>query len=218
MNRTPSATRIFFDGMSSTYDDDLLELGWSPVDVCRRWPIEVSAGDEVLDAGCGTGSLALEWARQGAAVTAFDLSPKMVRRARRRLRGTGARVEVGDLSGVWPCESARFSRAVCFGALEFVPNLRGAFQELARVLRVQGRALVSVEDVGDVDGNPLDREELRYGQFPLWRRERQDVIDALPDVLRVVRIERAQAYHVEDQGFTAAYWVLELERVAPGAP
>lgn len=44
-------------------------------------------GRRVLDAGCGTGALALEAARRGAQVTAIDLSPKLVGLAAERAGG-----------------------------------------------------------------------------------------------------------------------------------
>ncbi|MFJ4970315.1 trifunctional class I SAM-dependent methyltransferase/NUDIX hydrolase/VOC family protein [Streptomyces sp. NPDC088755] len=51
---------------------------------------------DVLDLGCGTGSLALLTAGQGHRVTAVDRSPRMAERARAKLAGTGAEVLVGD--------------------------------------------------------------------------------------------------------------------------
>jgi magnesium-protoporphyrin O-methyltransferase len=42
-------------------------------------------GARVLDAGCGTGALAIEAARRGASVVAIDLSPTLVQLARDRL-------------------------------------------------------------------------------------------------------------------------------------
>ena len=51
------------------------------------------AGRRVLDAGCGTGALAVEAARRGAEVVAIDLSPTLVDLARERSRrdlGAGA--------------------------------------------------------------------------------------------------------------------------------
>jgi magnesium-protoporphyrin O-methyltransferase len=42
-------------------------------------------GVSILDAGCGTGALAIEAAKRGAAVTAIDLSPQLVAVARQRL-------------------------------------------------------------------------------------------------------------------------------------
>lgn len=51
-------------------------LSWLPEDL---------RGRRVLDAGCGTGALAVEAARRGADVVAIDLSPKLVELARRRM-------------------------------------------------------------------------------------------------------------------------------------
>jgi len=41
-------------------------------------------GKRILDAGCGTGALAVEMARRGAEVLAVDLSPQLIELARRR--------------------------------------------------------------------------------------------------------------------------------------
>ena len=51
-------------------------LSWLPADL---------RGQRVLDAGCGTGALAVEAARRGADVVAIDLSPTLVNLARERL-------------------------------------------------------------------------------------------------------------------------------------
>jgi magnesium-protoporphyrin O-methyltransferase len=50
-------------------------LAWLPGDLY---------GKRVLDAGCGTGALAVEAARRGARVTAVDLSPTLIGLARER--------------------------------------------------------------------------------------------------------------------------------------
>ena len=50
-------------------------LDWFPEDL---------RGCRVLDAGCGTGALAVEAARRGARVTAIDLSPTLIELARAR--------------------------------------------------------------------------------------------------------------------------------------
>ena len=51
-------------------------LSWLPDDL---------RGHRVLDAGCGTGALAVEAARRGADVVAIDLSPKLVELAKQRM-------------------------------------------------------------------------------------------------------------------------------------
>jgi magnesium-protoporphyrin O-methyltransferase len=50
-------------------------LSWLPVDL---------RGTRILDAGCGTGALAIEAARRGAEVVAIDLSPTLVGLAHER--------------------------------------------------------------------------------------------------------------------------------------
>jgi magnesium-protoporphyrin O-methyltransferase len=55
-------------------------LGWLPADL---------AGQRVLDAGCGTGVLAMDLAGRGAAVLAIDLSPTLVGHARERAEAAG---------------------------------------------------------------------------------------------------------------------------------
>ncbi len=67
-------------------------LSWLPTDL---------RGQRVLDAGCGTGALAVEVARRGAHVVAIDLSPTLIGLARERqphFLGVGSiEFRVGDL-------------------------------------------------------------------------------------------------------------------------
>ena len=65
-------------------------LGWLPADL---------HGKRVLDAGCGTGALAVIAAQRGAEVVAIDLSPTLVGVARDRMPG-GLRIDwrSGDMT------------------------------------------------------------------------------------------------------------------------
>jgi len=66
-------------------------LSWLPDDL---------AGKRVLDAGCGTGMLAVEAARRGANVVAVDLSPKLIALATERIAGVSpghVEFRVGDM-------------------------------------------------------------------------------------------------------------------------
>jgi ubiquinone/menaquinone biosynthesis C-methylase UbiE len=64
-------------------------------------------GDAVLDLGCGTGMLAMAFARQGMTVTAMDPEPAMLEEARHRAQAAGLEVtfrpggsqELGDTKG-----------------------------------------------------------------------------------------------------------------------
>ncbi|CAM3803232.1 magnesium protoporphyrin IX methyltransferase [Polynucleobacter antarcticus] len=53
-------------------------------DIIARLP-ESLQGKRILDAGCGTGALALELAKKGAHVTAVDLSPNLIELAKERI-------------------------------------------------------------------------------------------------------------------------------------
>ncbi|QWE30056.1 magnesium protoporphyrin IX methyltransferase [Polynucleobacter sp. Adler-ghost] len=46
---------------------------------------ESLAGKRILDAGCGTGALALELAKKGASIVAIDLSPNLIELAKERI-------------------------------------------------------------------------------------------------------------------------------------
>ena len=71
------------DAMRSTL------LDWLPLDL---------SGRRLLDAGCGTGALAVEAARRGAEVVAVDLSPTLVALARDRAgANSGIDFRSGDM-------------------------------------------------------------------------------------------------------------------------
>lgn len=75
-------------------------------------------GLRVLDAGCGTGTLALELAARGAEVVAVDLSPRLLALARARAAEVGLaeriRFQAGDMLDP---ELGRFDRVVAMDSL-----------------------------------------------------------------------------------------------------
>ena len=78
-------------------------------------------GRRILDAGCGTGALAVEAARRGAEVVAIDLSPTLVQLARERLpqdlrSGVHGRVDFrsGDMLDA---SLGAFDHVVCMDSL-----------------------------------------------------------------------------------------------------
>ena len=79
-------------------------------------------GVRVLDAGCGTGALAVELAMRGADVLAVDLSPKLVELARQRYPnriGCGSvRVRVCDMRRPG---KERFDHAGAMGEMSRAP-------------------------------------------------------------------------------------------------
>ena len=100
---------------------------------------------EVLDIGCGPGTLTLLAARHAARVTAIDFSPGMLEQlAARAIREGVQNVEalVMDAQGLeLPDEG--YDAAYSMFVLMFVPDRALALREMVRVLRPGGRALVA---------------------------------------------------------------------------
>jgi 2-polyprenyl-3-methyl-5-hydroxy-6-metoxy-1,4-benzoquinol methylase len=67
----------------------LIEAGDSSTEVSALSPTEALAKARLLEVGCGTGALTLRCARQGAQVTAIDISARMLAVARRRASAAG---------------------------------------------------------------------------------------------------------------------------------
>jgi SAM-dependent methyltransferase len=115
-------------------------------DLDRFWDaLRLRPGARVLDAGCGSGQIAIALADRGARVTGVDLSPEMIRRAAAHASARRVAVDwrVGDLSRLDE-PFAVFDAIVARVALQFVPEVPAALREFRRVLRPGGRLLASV--------------------------------------------------------------------------
>ncbi|OKI12623.1 class I SAM-dependent methyltransferase [Streptomyces sp. CB03911] len=100
---------------------------------------------DVLDAGCGTGSLSVLLARAGHRVTGVDLAPGMVERAGGKLAEAGlpGRFLVGD-AAVPPTGHETFDVVLSRHLLWTLPDPEAAVREWVSRLRPGGR-LVLVE-------------------------------------------------------------------------
>ena len=98
------------------------------------------AGQRVLEVGCGRGvGIEILLSLDAAHVTGFDLDPKMVALAQKRVakHGNRVRVFVGDAEAI-DAPDASFDAVVEYGILHHVPNWPQALKEIARVLRPGG--------------------------------------------------------------------------------
>jgi SAM-dependent methyltransferase len=102
------------------------------------------SGLRVLDAGCGPGALT-EWlTAHGATVTAFDISPEMVRLARARAAGK-ASIIVADLARPFTfAPDASHDLIVASLALHYIADLAPVLAEFHRVLASEGAVVFSV--------------------------------------------------------------------------
>lgn len=115
----------------------------------------IAGGEEVLDVGCGTGTLAVAAARAapGVRVTGLDADSSILARARKRAAGAGLEIGFDEgMSTELPYEDASFDLVLStlfFHHLQDDAKRRTA-AELMRVLRPGGQLVV-----GDL-GRPQD--------------------------------------------------------------
>jgi len=102
------------------------------------------AGKAVLDAGCGTGYLALQLVERGAAVLGVDWSPGMIEVARRQagLHGVDVELRVDDCQTLETVPSASVDALVNNYVLQDLPDLPRALAAFRRVLRPDGFAVI----------------------------------------------------------------------------
>lgn len=103
-------------------------------------PRGILAGKRVLEIGCGRGvGMEILLALGAAHATGFDLDPKMVALAQKRVAkyGSRARVFVGDAEAI-DAAVASFDVVVDYGILHHIPNWPQALKEIARVLKPGG--------------------------------------------------------------------------------
>ncbi|WP_435284469.1 class I SAM-dependent methyltransferase [Streptomyces koelreuteriae] len=153
---------VDWDARAASFDEEP-DHGLRDPGVRRAWSgrlrgwLPGRAGD-VLDLGCGTGSLSLLASEQGHQVTGVDLSPAMVTLAREKLAGRDAVFLVGDAAAP-PIGERRFDAVLVRHVLWALPDPGRALRHWAGLLRPGGR-LVLVEGVwgtADPVGIPAER-------------------------------------------------------------
>jgi ubiquinone/menaquinone biosynthesis C-methylase UbiE len=114
----------------------------------RPSAFDVRGCKRILDAGCGNGRYSkflLRWADPDAFIAGFDLSQRMLKRARRRLHSPRVRHVAADLTKI-PFPSGLFDAVVCGYVLEHLPDPRPGLTELARVMRPGAKMLLLVTE------------------------------------------------------------------------
>lgn len=102
----------------------------------------VRPGDTVVDAGTGTGDLALACLKAGAArVIGLDFARPMLERARDKAHGLPAGFALGDATRL-PLPDASADVWCSAFVVRNIPDLDAALREAARVLRPGGRLAV----------------------------------------------------------------------------
>ncbi|MER6525005.1 class I SAM-dependent methyltransferase [Streptomyces sp. NPDC001508] len=144
-----TAAGVDWDAAAATFDDEP-DHGLRDPGVRAAWAARLGRWlpgrpADVLDLGCGTGSLALLAAERGHRVTGVDLSPAMVDLARAKTAGRDAVFLVGDAAGP-PVGERRFDAVLVRHVLWTLPGPARVLRHWSGLLRPGGR-LVLVEGV-----------------------------------------------------------------------
>jgi SAM-dependent methyltransferase len=113
-----------------------------------------TASDVVLDLACGTGNAALLAASEGAAqVIGVDGAPRLLEVARERADAQGVELDLraGDLLAL-PVDDGVADIVLSVFGVVFAPDPAQALREISRVLRPDGRVLLSAW----VPAGPID--------------------------------------------------------------
>ncbi|MFF1442632.1 class I SAM-dependent methyltransferase [Streptomyces sp. NPDC058295] len=158
----PTAPGVDWDAAAAAFDEEP-DHGLGDPGVRAAWARRLRAwlperGCDLLDLGCGTGSLSLLAAEQGHRVTGVDLSSAMIDLARAKLAGRDAVFLLGDAAAP-PVGEQRFDTLLVRHVLWTLPDPARVLRHWRGLVRPGGR-LVLVEGVwGTVTpvGIPADR-------------------------------------------------------------
>lgn len=142
-------TRRYWDQAAARFDDQP-DHGLRDPNVLRAWTQLLSAAlpfqnGNILDLGCGTGSLSLVLAGLGHAVTGIDLSPEMIATAEAKVASAGLQIQFQVMDAAFPrFPQQQFQAAVCRHVLWALPEPQKVLERWANLL-VPGGSLLLIE-------------------------------------------------------------------------
>jgi SAM-dependent methyltransferase len=138
--------RDFYEGVWAALPEDPEPWAWR-----RRRALLLGAarpGERVLDLGCGGGRFVAALRDAGVEAIGVELAEAALERARRNVPGADLRLVRAD--GSLPLGHGEVDLVWCSEVLEHVPDTIAFLTEIRRVLRRDGRLLVTVPDHGRV--------------------------------------------------------------------
>jgi predicted TPR repeat methyltransferase len=174
-NMPPAYVRALFDQYAPKFEKALVgDLGYRGPELLFRAVLAVRAAvrrpaffKRAIDLGCGTGLAARAFAKEVDAFIGFDLSPRMIERA--RTTGLYAELEVAEMvQGLTGRPDASADLILAADAVVYVNDLAPLLREAARVL-VPGGLLAFTTETHGGEGVILG-EGLRYAHNAAYVR------------------------------------------------
>lgn len=140
-SNSPPGSKEYFEEHRNVYEQDCFA---GRID-SRIFP-ECQNKDNVLDLGCGPGFWTIELSRNGAEmITAADLTQNAILLTKKRAAIYGFEI-ITSLQNAENIlfEDGSFSHVNCQGVIHHTPNTEACVSEIARILRPNGSALISV--------------------------------------------------------------------------
>ncbi|GAA3407795.1 class I SAM-dependent methyltransferase [Streptosporangium vulgare] len=196
MPETSASVASFWDAFAASFDEEAdhglrdpqVKAAWA--ERLRSWMPPSPA--DVLDLGCGTGSLSLVLAEQGHRPVGVDLAPLMIEQARRKLAAAGfdAAMMVGDASNPPAEAGASFDVILSRHLLWTLPDPQEALRRWIGLLRPGGR-LVLIEGRW-ATAEPSEDQSYEVGSESMpWMGgvEAGRLLEALQPLVKTSRVE-----------------------------
>ena len=127
--------------------------------------VDSKEGDMVLDIGCGRAVDAIKVAEKGGSAVGLEPSGTMLSHSRKCVDDSGRNVYlVQGIGETLPFRTGSFDWVMCKGALDHFPDPYKAVEEIARVLKPDGRAVISIANFESL-GHRLGRNVHRLTRF-----------------------------------------------------
>jgi SAM-dependent methyltransferase len=144
--------------------------------------VDPSRGNIVLDVGCGRAVDALQIARKGGKPVGLEPSRTMLGHCKQCIADKGG--GVGLVQGIGehlPFKTGSFDWVVCKGALDHFPDPHKAVDEMARVVKPDGRVVISIANFESL-GHRLGRKVHRLTRWlPRRGPEKRQAWETPPD-------------------------------------
>lgn len=140
-------SREYWNNVAASFDDEPDHGLRNPI-ILETWTAFLKenipfVSGNILDIGCGTGSLSVVLAKLGHAVTGIDLSPSMISLAKEKAASGGLQINFDVMDAAFPqLPNQKFNLIICRHLLWALPEPKKVIQRWIKLLHSKGRLLL----------------------------------------------------------------------------